>query len=152
MTGGEFVSVSLTNSEQSYPGVPECQRTYQLTFELQDATLNSPTDAAPLRGVAVLELHDGTVRPITWTVTRKAPLALMFDAQSGSVRGVRRAGAQGAVTLHCVPDSSGTLTPDRFDSGQPIVAQLESGVTKPQAVEARYQGTAAIVPVSLLIP
>ncbi|RLS51988.1 MAG: hypothetical protein DWH91_17705 [Planctomycetota bacterium] len=149
-SGGESVRVSLTNSERSYPGVVECQRAYQIQFEWQHALKSFP--AAPVRGVAVLELSDGTQRPISWIITRKAPLAMMYDSQAGSIRGVRRSGARGMVTLHCVPEGSGTLIPDRFDSGQPIVAKLETGRSKLQAVEARYQGTTAVVPVLLPIP
>ena len=120
--GGEYVRAALTNSEHSYPGVAECQRTFQLTFQMQDATLSTFSADVPLRGVAVLELQDGSEQAIPWAITRKAPLALVFDSPSGSVRGIRRVGAQGAVTLHCVPAGSGTLTPDRFDTGQSIVA------------------------------
>lgn len=149
-SGGEFVRVSLTNSERSYPGVVECQRAYQIKFDWQHAMNSLP--AAPVRGVVVLELSDGTERPISWIITRKAPLAMMYDSRAGSIRGVRRSGARGTVTLRCVPEGSGTLMPDRFDSGQPIVAKLESGASKPQAVEARYEGVTAVVPVLLPIP
>jgi hypothetical protein len=150
--GAGGLSVAVASTEQSMPGFSECRRTYQLTFQLSDAALTSPHAALPQHGAAVLDLRDGAETSIAWKVNRKPPLALVFESSSSQIRGVRRGGARGPVTLHCVPDGSGTLTPDRFESGQPIVASLEPGPAKPQAVEARYEGTAAVIPVLLPIP
>uniref|UniRef100_A0A7C4LJ73 Uncharacterized protein n=1 Tax=Schlesneria paludicola TaxID=360056 RepID=A0A7C4LJ73_9PLAN len=151
-TGADLVTVSMTSGEQSAAGVSECQRTYQLRFELLDAARNAPRESPSLRGTAVLELRDGTEKKIAWTIVRKAPLALTFDAASGSVRGTRRGGAQGVVSLRCVPEGSGARSPDRFEAGQPIVAKLERGRTQPQFIEARSEGPSGVVAVSVPVP
>ncbi len=124
----------------------------QLTFEILAPGLSATAEASSLRGIALLDLSDGKTRSIPWKVTRKSPLVLMFDPKSASIRGVRRAGAHGAVTLHLSPEGSGTLIPNQFDSGVPIVAKLEPGTIKPGSIEARYQGADTTIQVVVPIP
>jgi hypothetical protein len=151
-SGAEYVRIDLAASTRELSGTPDVQRTYQLTFEVHERGLDHPDDATPIRGVAILELSDGIERRLPWAITHQSPLALKYEPGSSRVRGVRRAGAEGAVTFRVIPESGGTLTPAQFDVGVPIVATLEAGSTKPQRIEALYHGRADPVTVSLMIP
>ncbi|MDX1968390.1 MAG: hypothetical protein SFV23_14535 [Planctomycetaceae bacterium] len=149
--GGDFPRVKLSMTEHSRSGGNECERTYQLTFDLQ--TEDPPSASAAVhRGTLTLGLSDHTDQSLEWMVTRKQPLALSFDSHARRVRVVRRAGANGEVTLECVPQGSGTLKPAAFEAGRPIVAELMAGSVPPEAIVAVYRGADAPVTVSLTIP
>ncbi len=150
--GAEQVQLTLEPLPDASRGLHETQRTYQLVFEVLDAAQLPSAESPPVRGMAMLDLSDGTARQLPWSIVQHPPLALVFDARSGSLRGVRRAGASGVVTLHVIPAEGGTLLPDRFEAGVKVVAQLQPGAMKAQSIEVRYEGEHAVVPISVTIP
>ena len=150
--GSDQVRITMESAMNSQPGMPDGQRTYQFSFEVLEPALRSSPEAPPTRGIAILELSDGTDRVIPWSVSHQLPLALVYDSKAEGIRGVRRAGAQGKVKLRAIPEGSGTFIPDQFDSGVPVIAKLKSGASKLVSVEALYEGTQSAIPVLVAIP
>ena len=150
-SGNQWLSVTKEMTEDGPPGAMELERTYQMKFQLQQQAWTDLQSRDTLQGTVMLQLHDGTKHPIPWRVTTKPPIALFYDSNTQKIRGIRRGGAKGKVTLRCIPEGSGKLTATQFESEQKIEATVD--ITKPlTAIKAEYEGHNGIVHVSLEIP
>jgi len=148
--GQDLVGVSHRMIERSSHGV-ECQRTYQLTFHLKDEIWSLlGNEQTALRGEIAIDLADGTRKEIPWSVKSQPPVSLFFDSQTRTVRGVRRGGATGNVSLRCLPE--GTLSQSDFAATESIIAKVAAETATPLRIEATYEGHSGPVLCSLRIP
>ncbi len=150
-SGKEWLSVSMEMADNIVPKRKEVQRTYPMKFRLQKLAWRDLESRDKLQGMVVLRLSDDTERSIPWKITSKPPIVLFYDQNTRKVRGVRRGGAKGKVTLRCIPEGSGKLTLSQFESGEKIEAIMEN--VKPlTAIVAEYEGQHGTIHITLEIP
>jgi len=150
-SGKEWLSVSMEMADNIVPKRKEVQRTYPMKFQLQDQAWKDLENRETLQGMVVLRLSDDTERSIPWKITTKPPIVLFYDQNTRKVRGVRRGGAKGKVTLRCIPEGSGELTLSQFEFEQKIEAVVD--IVKPlTAIVAEYDGQHDMIHITLEVP
>jgi hypothetical protein len=142
------LAVEATHNDSCPPHSNQALRTYTLKFHMQDQT-DVQEGPPPSDVVVLLELTDNTVLRIPLNFHIQEPLAFVFNKQSGTLRGVRRAGASGRVHIAPIPSDAGHLVPERFDSESAIISQFQKSNSNLEGIEAIFESPTGNLPVSI---